>query len=163
MDYHFRPLGKTCSATGKPFAPGSQVVSVLVEQNGVLSRFDYASDAWPGAPDKVIGHWKMQVPDGPPQRRPIDTEAMLRYFEQLTEDANPGFEKIRYVLALYLLQKRRIRLDGARTEDEITYLNLVGSQGEGPYEVRDQQMAQEEIVQLQAALHQQMETEWQAA
>lgn len=163
MDYHFRPLGKTCSATGKPFAPGSQVVSVLVEQNGVLSRFDYASDAWPGPPEKTIGHWKTQVPDGPPQRRPIDTEAMLRYFEQLTEDANPGFEKIRYVLALYLLQKRRIKLDGARTEDEITYLNLVGSQGEGPFEVRDQQMAQEEIVQLQAALHQQMESEWQAA
>ena len=56
-----------------------------------------------------------------------------------------------------------MKLEGARTEDEITWLSLVGSQGEGPYEVRDQQMAQEEITQLQAALHQQMESEWQAA
>jgi len=163
MDYHFRPLGKTCAATGKPFAPGSRVISVLVEQNGVLNRLDYASEAWPGAPEQTVGQWTIQVPEGPPQRRPIDPEAMLRYFEQLTEDANPGFDKLRYVLALFLLQKRRMKLDGARSEDDVNYLVLVGSHGEGPYEVPDQQMSQDEIAQLQAALHQQMETEWQAA
>jgi hypothetical protein len=163
MDYHFRPLGKTCASTGKAFAPGSKVVSVLMEQNGGLNRFDYSLDVWPGLDEKAVGHWMMTVPDGPQQRKPIDPEAMLRYFEQLTEDANPGFEKLRYVLALYLLQKRRMKLDGSRTEDKTDYLQLSGSHGEGPWEVRDQQMSQDEIVQLQAALHQQMETEWQAA
>lgn len=163
MDYHFRPLGKTCAGTGKPFAPGARIVSVLVEQNGVLNRLDFAAEAWPGPSDQTVGHWYMTIPEGPPQRRPLDPEAMFRYFEQLTEDANPGFEKLRYVLALFLLQKRRMKLDGARTEDGVDYLVLVGNHGEGPYDVRDQQMSQEEVTQLQAALHQQMEAEWQAA
>ncbi len=138
-------------------------MSVLVEQNGVLNRLDFAAEAWPGPSDQTIGHWYTTIPEGPPQRRPLDPEAMFRYFEQLTEDANPGFEKLRYVLALFLLQKRRMKLDGARTEDGVDYLVLVGNHGEGPYDVRDQQMSQEEVTQLQAALHQQMEAEWQAA
>ena len=36
--------------------------------------------------------------------KPLDADALMRYFEQLCEDANPAQEKFAYVLSLLLLQ-----------------------------------------------------------
>ena len=164
MDYHVRPLGKTCAGTGQPLEPGARVISVLVERNGELQRLDFAATAWQGPPEGAVGQWQCVVPRPEhEQSRPLDPEALLSYFEQVLEDGNPAQERMAYVLALYLLQRRRLRLDGARVDGDIQYLQLVGSRGEGPYEVRDQQLSEAEIKELQAGIHQAVQTEWQAA
>ncbi|WP_155367853.1 hypothetical protein [Gimesia maris] len=51
MDYHLKPLGKTCSSTGKDFVPGELVHSVIVEKNGQLIRMDFSEEAWSGPPE----------------------------------------------------------------------------------------------------------------
>ncbi|MFV0446788.1 MAG: hypothetical protein ACK5Q5_24720 [Planctomycetaceae bacterium] len=164
MEYHVRPLGKTCAGTGRPLEPGSQVISVLVEREGELQRLDYSAEGWPGAPTGTVGQWQSFVPKGEVSSiRTVDPDAMLAYFEQVLEDANPAQEQIAYVLALYLLQRRRLRLDGARNDDDGQFLQLAGSRGEGPYEVRDQQLSDEEIQRLQAEVHLAMQAEWNAA
>ena len=84
----------------------------------------------------------------------------MRYFEQLCEDANPAQDKFRYILALLLLQKRRLKMEGSRQDGEIAYLELVGSRGEGIFEVRDQQLSAEEIEQLQQTLNTHLASEW---
>src|SRR5688500_7069795 len=104
----------------------------------------------------TVGLWRSRAPEAVPRPAALDPEAMLAYFEQLAEDANPGHDKLRYVLALYLLQKRRLRLDGARVDDDGEFLQLSGSKGEGPYEIRDQQLADDEIKTLQSELAQAM-------
>jgi hypothetical protein len=83
----------------------------------------------------------------------LDPTALLSYFEQLVEDGNPAHDRLRYVLALFLLQKRRLRLDGSRIDGDVEYLQLSGSRGEGPYEIPDQQLAETEIRELQAELN----------
>jgi len=164
VDYQFRPLGKTCAATGAPLAPGSAVQSVLIENQGNHERLDFSDAAWTGMPDGAIARWQCHVPETQRQREtPLDPEALLNYFEQLVEDANPGHDKLRYVLALYLLQKRRLKLDGSRHEDTQEFLQLSGSRGEGPYEIVDQQLAETEIRQLQLEIGQVVNSEWKAA
>jgi hypothetical protein len=153
VDYLIRPLGKSCAATGRAFAPGERVVSVVVDRNGAHERLDFAEKDWKGPPPMTVGQWRCRAPEA--EVRPaaaLDPEAMLAYFEQLAEDANPGHDRLRYVLALYLLQKRRLRLDGSRVNDDGEFLQLCGSKGEGPYEIRDQQLADEEIKALQSEL-----------
>jgi hypothetical protein len=93
----------------------------------------------------------------------IDPEALLGYFEQLIEDANPAQEKLAYVVALFLLQRRRLKLEGARMDGELSCLQLSGSRGEGPWEIRDQQLADEEVKRLQAEMHHCLQAEWNAA
>jgi ParB-like chromosome segregation protein Spo0J len=88
---------------------------------------------------------------------------MLRYFEQLVEDANLTQEKLAYVLALYLLQRRRLRLDGSRAEGDRQLLQLSGTRGEGPWEIRDQQLSADEVARLQTELNQHLEREWTTA
>ncbi len=87
-----------------------------------------------------------------PKRRVLDPDALLRHFEQLCEDANPAREKFRYVLALLLVQRRRLQIAKTRIDAEGTILELFGLQGEGPFEVRDQQLAEAEIGALQLEL-----------
>jgi hypothetical protein len=161
MDYHLKPIGKTCAATGEPLEPGTRCHSIVREVDGILVRFDYSEEGWAGPPEGTLGQWQCIVPDreqkGP---RPLDTDALMRYFEQLDEDANPGQDKFRYVLALLLLQKRRLQLDGSRTDGETEILQLSGSQGEGPFDVPDQRLTDEEVAALQSDLNAHIETEW---
>lgn len=157
MEYHFKPMGRTCAATGQELVPGTLCHSVVVERDGELIRLDFSEDGWTGPPDGSVGHWRCLAPEpAEPKPRVLDPEALMQYFEQLSEDGNPVQEKFRYVVALLLLQKRRLRLDGSRLDGEIEYLQVIGSHGEGPFEVREQPLQPDEIESLQRELSAQL-------
>lgn len=150
MDYQLKPVSRECTRSGQPLEPGSLCYSALVERQGQLVRMDFAADCWEGPPEGAVGYWRCRVPEEEePRRRPLDADSLMGYFEQLCEDANPAQQKFVYIVALMLLQKRRLRIEGTRVEDEIEFLQLEGSHGEGPFEIRDQQLSSEEIGQLQ--------------
>ncbi|MCA9075576.1 MAG: hypothetical protein KDA93_11125 [Planctomycetaceae bacterium] len=159
MEYHVKPIGKACAATGEPLEPGSVVYSVLVDLEGETIRLDYQPSAWEGPPPGMIGQWRAIVPlpeeDKP---KPLDAHTLLEHFQKLLEDANPAQEKLCYVLALLLLQKRRLTLDGTRVDGDFAYLELSGSRGEGPFEVRDQQLTADEVTSLQSHLMAEIKT-----
>ena len=154
MNYRVKPIGKTCAGTGEPLQPGTRIYSVLVERGSEQLRLDFSEAGWAGPPEDAVGIWRCVVPEpaatGP---KPLDPESLFRYFEDSSEDQNPVQEKFRYVVALLLLQKRRLILEDSRRDGEADYLQLVGSRSEGPFEVRDQHLSPEEIQQLQAELN----------
>ena len=164
MEYHLKPLGKTCAATGEPLEPGSRVISVVVDNNGQLERIDYSEKAWNGPPEGTLGQWQCTVPQ-PEQKRTnvLDPDALLGYFEQLVEDANPASERLRYVVALFLLQKRRLKLDGSIIREGREYLEFSGTRGEGPYEVANQELSEDEINTVQSEMNRLVDQEWNAA
>lgn len=160
MDYHLKTIGKTCAGTGEPLEAGSTCHSVLVDRNGELLRLDYSKEGWNGPPEDCVGEWLTIVPDDTSKPKTVDTEGLMKYFEQLCEDANPAHDRMRYVLALLLLQKRRLRLEGDTTdEDGNAFLQVIGSKSEGPFEIADQDLDETEIANLQAALNAQLEAE----
>jgi hypothetical protein len=160
MDYHIKPIGKTCAATGDELVPGSRCYSVLVEQDGQRIRLDFSEGGWNGPPEGTIGFWRAIVPEEQAKAPSFDSDAMLRCFEQMSEGTNIAQEKLKYVLALLLLQKRRLKIEGSRQDGEIEYLEVIGSQGEGPFEVRDHHLEDDEIKQLQAELNAYLAQEW---
>ncbi|MSR57154.1 MAG: hypothetical protein EXS05_05735 [Planctomycetaceae bacterium] len=162
MDYQFRPIGKKCAATGNDLVPGSVCHSVLVERDGMLQRLDFSETGWSGPPVGAVGVWRCQVPrPADVQYKPLDTDALMRCFEQLTEEANPARDGLRYILALLLVKKRRLRLDGSRTEGDDDYLQLAGARGEGAWEVRDLSPTDDEVQQWQRELNLYLAAEWQ--
>ena len=157
MDYTVKPIGKTCAETQLVLEPGSTCHSVLIDVDGDVVRVDYSEDGWKGPPPHAVAYWICQVPEPENNKpKPLDTDALMACFEQLEEDANPGQDKFKYVLALLLLQKKRLKLEGSYFENEVEYLELVGSHGEGPFNVRDQSLSDEEINELQANLNSQL-------
>lgn len=164
MEYQFKPISKTCAGTGQPLVPGSKCYSVLVERQGRQERLDFSTAGWQGLPPDAIGFWQCRVPVPEATRAATaDTETLLQRFEQLLESPNSQQEKLCFVLALYLLQRRRLKLDGTREDDGLSYLQLSGVRGEGPYEVRDQQLTEAELAGLRQVLDQQLTPGGEAA
>ncbi|WP_437190622.1 hypothetical protein [Planctomicrobium sp. SH527] len=164
MDYRFRPITKICAGTGKPLVPGAVCYSVLIEKEGQQERLDFSEEGWQGIPEGALGHWRCNVPL--PETQPAsvtDPEVLLKTLEQLVESPNPAQEKLCYVISLSLLQKRRLRLDGTQQVDDVEFLELSGSRGEGPFLIRDQQLSESEISELRQALAHQINTGWEAA
>lgn len=153
MEYSFRAIGRTCSATGVDLTPGSYCRSALIERDGRFERLDYALSAWNGPPDHTLGHWKCRVPAAAtPQMRRLDTDTLMAEFERLEDTGHEQVRRLRYVLALLLLQKKRLELEDSRSEDDIDFLILVGTKGEGPFEVRDEKLDSDEIAAVQKEL-----------
>ncbi len=161
MEYQFRPIGKKCAATGEELVPGAECYSILVEQEGELQRIDFSEKGWKGPPEGALGVWKCLVPRAAEvKHEPLDTTALMTCFEQLTEEASPAREGLRYILALLLVKKRRLRLEGSRLDGEDEFLQLAGAQGEGAYEVRDLNPGDEEVQQWQRELNVYLASEW---
>jgi hypothetical protein len=161
MDYQLKPLGKTCTATGQPLAPGSVCHSVVVERNGQFVRLDYSSGSWKGPPADAIGYWQTRVPE-PKHAHHIDPDALMRYFEQLCEEGSPNQDVSRYVSALMLLKMKRLKLDDVRRDEDGEHLQLSGLRGEGAFEARHLQLPDDELAGLQQQLKAQLAGEWTA-
>ena len=161
MDYHLKPLAKKCAQTGEDLVPGTICHSVLIEQDGEHVRLDFSDEGFRQWQGEAIATWQTVVPEPVVNKKPtIDADGLMAYFDQLTEDANPAQEKLGYVLALWLLQKRRVRLEGSHHDGNDEYIQVSGSQGEGMYEVRDFQLEEDELHELQETLNAHLTQEW---
>ncbi len=153
MDYNIRPISKNCAATGEPLVPGEQCWSVLIEVDGKISRLDYSTASWDGAPEDSIGHWRCEVPaDADAGKRKIDADSLFDYFVQLCESPNKTEQDYQYVLALLLLRKRRLILEDSIEIDDTPAMKLIGTGGEGPFEVMERELTDDQIAQLQDQL-----------
>jgi hypothetical protein len=153
MEYAFRSIGRTCAATGAELTPGTLCRSALVERDGRFERLDFVLSAWTDPPADAIGHWRCRIPAAvTPQVRHLDADTLLQEFERLEETGHEQVLRLRYVLALLLLQKKRLELEDCRAEEETNFLVLIGTKGEGPFEVRDEQLSADEIAVIQREL-----------
>lgn len=153
QDYNVKPVGRTCAGTGEDLVPGSFCHSALIEKDGELLRLDYSEAGWVSPPAGLLAHWRCEVPEPTASvKKALDVDDLMRQFEQLSEEASPAQDKFRYVLALLLLQRRRLRLDGTKTIDEQEFLEVTSARGEGTFLVPDQQLDDSEVQELQKSV-----------
>ena len=153
MDFSFRPVAKSCAKSGRAFRPGDTCWSVLVEKDGQLVRQDFSSEEWSGPPADAIGHWRCMVPESAESNRPkLDPDSLFDYFIQLCDSPNIVQQQYRYVLALLLLRKRRLILEEVVDMDDRPTMRLVGSSGEGPFDVAEEELSEDQIERLQHQL-----------
>jgi len=113
-----RPTGR-CAATGAAIEPGQAFVATLVETDDGLTRLDYSPAAWekgarPEPPLLFVGSWRTVMPEHDVKPRMfIDDDALNDLFEQLGEATETRRLALRYVLALILIRKRLLRLEGS--------------------------------------------------
>ncbi len=117
IDYDVQRCSRRCCATERELKDGESCFSVLVAEGGAVVRRDYSAEAWQGPPENAIGWWKTTIVDpnaGRPHWAPNDV--MLNYFERLLGDPaaenRPAAEDARYVLALLLVRRRVLRVEG---------------------------------------------------
>ncbi len=124
-----------CAGTGEAMPPGTPCRSVLIPAEedadgkraaSPFRRVDVSEAAWNTGtrPAGVFSHWRSRVPDATaPRREPLDLAGLLELLTKLAEDreADQGRSAFRFVLALLLMRRRMLRLDGTRIDGDATF------------------------------------------
>jgi hypothetical protein len=111
LDFDIQRCSRRCAATEREFVPGEECFSALVPEGSAVVRKDFSAAAWQGPPENALGWWKTTVVDANAGRMSwAPNDVMLHYFERLLED--PTAEDARYVLALLLVRRRVLRVEG---------------------------------------------------
>ncbi|MDP7006404.1 MAG: hypothetical protein QF718_09365 [Phycisphaerales bacterium] len=148
-----RPTG-VCHLTGDPLAPNTQAIAALCEreEDEGFDRFDYSQAAWEkgSRPPRLFSHWKYIVAEqGKKPDIVIDDEVLVDLFERLESDDKPQRIAFRYILALVLLRKRKLKLIGREDyeDGELWLLQFRGIDGE-PVKVKNPGIEEGEIQDL---------------
>ncbi len=112
IDYQLQPSTRRCSVTGRELRPGERYYSVLLDEAGKFIRKDFSAEIWQGPPPAAFSFWAGKVPESSDLRRPpIDDEMLLDCFQRLEGQTDPARLNFRYVVALLLTRRRRLKFE----------------------------------------------------
>ena len=154
-----KPLGQ-CYGTGKKIGCGEEYFAALVETEQGLQRRDFCADYWQKEKPNVFCYWKSKLPR-PDQKKQrfIDDEMLMVFFERLAQETEQEKVNFRFVLAMVLMRKRRLKYDSSKTEGdkEIWRLRVVGDNQF--VEVINPHLDEEQIKQLSSQIGQILQTD----
>jgi hypothetical protein len=154
-----RPLGQCCGS-GKKIKHGEEYFGALVETEQGLQRRDFCVDYWESEKPSVFCFWKTRLPH-PDQKKQIfvDDQMLMAFFERLAEETEQEKINFRFVLALVLMRKRRLKYDSSRTQDgkEIWCLRIVGDKQ--TVEMVNPHLDEEQIKQLSSQIGEILQTD----
>jgi len=154
-----KPLGQ-CYGRGETIEPGQDYFGALVATEEGLQRRDFCAEFWESEKPEVFCYWRTRLP-APDEKKKlfVDDEMLMAFFERLAEETDQEKVNFRFVLALILMRKRRLKYDATKTEDgrEIWRLRVVG---EGVFaEVINPHLDEEQIEQLSSQIGQILHTD----
>jgi len=154
-----KPLGQ-CYGTSRKIECGEEYFAALVETDEGLQRRDFCADYWQEQEPQVFCYWKSKLPH-PDQKKQrfVDDEMLMAFFERLAGETEQEKVNFRFVLALILMRKRRLKYDSTRVEgaNEMWRLRIVGEKE--TVEVINPHLDEEQIEQLQSQVGQILQVE----
>lgn len=154
-----KPLGE-CSGSGKTINYGEEYFAALVEVEGGFERHDFSREYWESEKPEVYCYWRTKLPN-PDEKKAIfvDDEMLMAFFERLEQETEQEKINFRFVLALILMRKRRLKYDSTKVEGEkeIWCLRITGEKQYA--EVTNPHLNEEQIEQLSSQLGQILQVE----
>ena len=149
-----------CCGTGKEFEYAEEYFAALIETEEGLQRRDFCADYWNEKQPRVYCYWKTKRPN-PDQKKNIfvDDEMLMAFFERLELENEQEKINFRFVLALVLMRKRRLKYDSSKTDNgkEIWRLRITGEKEF--VEVDNPHLDEEQVQQLSSQLGQILQTD----
>jgi hypothetical protein len=154
-----KPLGR-CSATGDPIETGQEYYAALVETAEGLQRRDFSVDYWQRAKPQVYCYWKTRLPDAETGRRLfVDDRMLMVFFDRLAAEVEPEKINFRFVLALVLMRRKRLKYESSFVRDAVQVWRLRITGTAETVEVVDPGLGEEEIERLSSQIGQILQVE----
>ena len=153
--WHIARSTRTCAGSGEAIPPGTPFYSALIEGDESFERKDFRVEAWPEVDSSAFfSYWKNKGSEAKEEKKQtVDYERLLAFFDGLEHAEEPQKRLFRYVLALILVRKRRLRLDDmGRTEDG-DRLVVYDRRGEKTLEIVAPEASREELAAVQNKLN----------
>jgi hypothetical protein len=154
-----KPLGQCCG-TGKKIEYGEEYFAALVETDEGLVRRDFCADYWLAEKPNVFCYWKTRLPRPDEKKHKfVDDEMLMAFFERLERETERERINFRFVLALILMRKRRLKYDSSKIEGdkEIWRLRITGEKEF--VEVTNPKLDEEQIKQLTSQVGEILQTD----
>jgi hypothetical protein len=143
-----RPLGQ-CSGSGRKIEYGEEYYGALVEVEQELRRQDFCGEYWEQAKPPVYCFWKTRLA-APNEKKQlfVSDDMLMAFFERLANETEPEKVSFRFVLALILMRKRRLKYDSTKMDGahEIWRLKMTGDKD--LVEVVNPHLSEDQIEQL---------------
>ncbi len=152
MEFDFQTRSKQCSQSGRDLQPGEVVYScILSNDEGELTRKDFAAENWDGPPENALGWWKVQLPELDPNKIYwAPNSVILSLFEEITSEEKAD---LKYVLALLMVRRKILRLEEIeRNQDQTETLVLASNKDKTEYLVPVASMSSERVNEIQQEL-----------
>jgi len=144
------PAHRTCSRSGRKLEPGERYAGAVFEELGKLVRRDTAIECWTGPPPGTVAHWLGKVPATAAKRKPELNEGILfDCLDHLAGADDAGKIAFRYVAALLLMRKKKLKFEDATRTERAEILILKDSRTGKRIEVIDPHMVESEIEAVQ--------------
>ena len=155
LDYQLQPNSRRCHVTGRELEPGEPYYSVLLDQDGQIVRREYSREAWQSPPENVFSYWVGHVPEPDSEKRPPpDDDFLLECFQRLQQDQDVSRQHFRYVLALLLMRRKRLKFEGMQRVNDQECLRLSDVQNKEQYLVPDPDLSEEQMATVQEEVFQ---------
>lgn len=149
-EYDIAASSRVCAATGRNLEPSESFVAVLLEEGDKYVRKDYAAAAWAGPPEKYVAFWAGKVPPADRPRKPtFNDDLLLEWFQHLAGNPDPNRQNIRYVVALLLMRRKRLKFEDAKRQNGADVLVLRDARNGTRHEIPDPRLSDAEIVAVQ--------------
>ncbi len=149
-DYQIQASTRRCAVTGRELQPGERFYTALVEDGGKFVRQDFSPEAWQGPPANAFGFWAGRVPPPEQSRRPrFDDDLLFDCFQRLEGQSEPGRVNFRYVVALLLMRRKRLRFEEVRRQGDREVMLLRCARTGARYEMVNPQLTEEQMETVQ--------------
>jgi hypothetical protein len=149
-EYQIDANTRRCAASGRELQVGERFYSVLLEQTGKFERRDYSAEAWQGPPEGTFSFWSGKIPASNSGRLPkIDEETLFDCFERLENDTGVDRVRFRFIVALLLMRKKRLKLEKTITEGSVDCLAVRCRKTGKLYRLTDPRMTEDEMASVQ--------------
>lgn len=154
-----KPLG-ICYATQKVIDPGEEYFGALVETEEGLQRRDFCSDFWHSERPEVFCYWKTRLPSAEQKKHEfIDEDMLMAFFERLAGETDQQKVNFRFVLALVLMRKRRLKYESSLRDGERDVWHLRVTGDKRMVDVTNPNLDDEQIEQLSSQIGQILQTD----
>ena len=154
-----KPLGQ-CHGSGEKIEYGEEYYGALVETDEGLARRDFCAEYWQSDKPNVFCYWKTRLPH--PDRKKqifVDDDMLMAFFDRLERESEQEKIDFRFVLALILMRKRRLKYEETRTEDENEIWRLRIAGDKQTVEVVNPHLDEEQIERLSSQIGQILQTD----
>lgn len=148
MEWSIDRSAKSCTQCSRSFKEEEEYFSALYDKDDVFIRSDFCIVCWGQDKDKgAFSYWKTKVQKKIDNvQRYANTDVFYALFSKTENESNPSSINFRYVLSLYLMRKKILKLktvDKSNGNETLIYQNLKEAKEE---KVLKPQLGKEEIM-----------------
>ncbi len=148
MEWSINKGSHVCFICERKFPEEEVYLSALYDEDNTFVRKDFCVECWDKKDgENLFSYWKTKIPKKPEVvEKYARIDVFYDLFNKLENETDLSRINFRYVLSLYLMRKKVLKLINTRKSDDNEYLVLHNAKEDNDTEVLKPQLSKKEVL-----------------